>query len=375
MRQPRIVVVDDDRHMLRAVERVLNQDYEVIGTTNPKDALRLVRDFKPDLAILDIRMPELDGFELMKQLKDIWPHLDVILMTGSVHEIDAQLIRAIREKAFYFVQKPFDREVLQTLVQRCLELRRLNKENSHHVMLLQREIAEARAFQQSMLPKEQGRIGNVAVCARYIPCFELGGDLYDYAAHPSSTAFLIADVSGHGASAAMLTGIVKSAFHSAGADGYKPLSVVERVHSAIRAFGAERFITMVCVRWFPREARLEYVNAGHPPAIIWGQDSAPILIHATGPLISSALPNIALWNEETLRLSNQDRLLLFTDGVLEVEGEGGFFGLERMMNEISKHPGGGTDLLDGILGSAQEFSGGRPLEDDFTLLTANLANP
>src|SRR6266571_195662 len=210
MRQPRIVVVDDDRHMLRAVERVLNQDYEVIGTTNPKDALRLVRDFKPDLAILDIRMPELDGFELMKQLKDIWPHLDVILMTGSVHEVDAQLIRAIREKAFYFVQKPFDREVLQTLVQRCLELRRLNKENSHHVMLLQREIAEARAFQQSMLPKEQGRIGNVAVCARYIPCFELGGDLYDYAAHPSSTAFLIADVSGHGASAAMLTGIVKS---------------------------------------------------------------------------------------------------------------------------------------------------------------------
>jgi len=67
-------------------------------------------------------------------------------------------------------------------------------------------------------------------------------------------------------------------------------------------------------------------------------------------------------------------LLLFTDGVLEVEGEDGFFGLERMMNEISKHPGGGTDLLDGILGSAQEFSGGRPLEDDFTLLTANLAS-
>jgi len=63
--------------MLRAVERVLNQDYEVIGTTNPKDALKLVHDFKPDLAILDIRMPELDGFELMKELKDIWPHLDV----------------------------------------------------------------------------------------------------------------------------------------------------------------------------------------------------------------------------------------------------------------------------------------------------------
>ncbi len=103
-------------------------------------------------------------------------------MTGSVRELDAQLIRALREKAFYFLQKPFDREVLQTLVERCLDLRRLEKENQRHLKRLEQELAEARAFQQSLLPPEQGWVGGVSVAARYLPSSELGGDFYDYVA-------------------------------------------------------------------------------------------------------------------------------------------------------------------------------------------------
>ena len=69
---------------------------------------RVSRTFKPDLAILDIQMPEMDGFQLMEELQVLDPELDVIFMTGSVHEIDAKLVKAIRKEAFYFLQKPFD---------------------------------------------------------------------------------------------------------------------------------------------------------------------------------------------------------------------------------------------------------------------------
>jgi len=372
MRLPRILVVDDDPGMLRAVERVLGHDYEVAGTRLPREALRIMHEFKPDLAVVDVRMPEMDGFELTHQLKSIRDDMDIILMTGSVHEIDANLIRAIREKAFYFLQKPFDREVLLTLVARCLELRRLEKENRRHLRRLEREIADARAFQQTMLPAEHGRIGNVSVFARYTPCSELGGDLYDYVGSSAGAALLIADVSGHGASAAMLTGIVKSAFRSAGADDYSPLSVLERVHTGVRAFSDERFISLICMRWFARGSKLEYVSAGHPPAVLWGKASTPTLIDATGPIISPAFPNLSLWKQETLQLRGQDRVLLFTDGILEVHGDTGLFGLEGILQEISKTPGGGLELLDRILQSVRNYSGGRPLEDDCTLLTANL---
>ena len=84
MRLPRILVVDDDPGMLRAVERVLGQDYEVAGTRLPREALRIMHEFKPDLAVVDVRMPEMDGFELTHQLKSIRDDMDIILMTGSV---------------------------------------------------------------------------------------------------------------------------------------------------------------------------------------------------------------------------------------------------------------------------------------------------
>src|SRR5580700_9231498 len=230
----RILVVDDDAGMLRSVERVLGQDYKVASTRSSREAVGLAGAFKPDLAILDIQMPEMDGFQLMEELQALDPELDIIFMTGSIHELDAKLIRAIRKDAFYFLQKPFDRGVLLSLVERCLELKRLDRSNRQHLLRVEKEIADARAFQQSMLAPRFAKVGGISVFADYIPCSELAGDFYDYVALPSDGAvILVADVSGHGASAAMLTGIVKSAFHAASSDVYEPVCIVERVANGI----------------------------------------------------------------------------------------------------------------------------------------------
>src|SRR5215472_16380699 len=208
--------------MLRSVERVLGQDYKVVGTRSPREAVGLAKTFKPDLAILDIQMPEIDGFQLMEELQALDPELDVIFMTGSVHEIDAKLIKAIRKDAFYFLQKPFDRGVLLSLVDRCIELKRLDRNNRDHLLRMEKELGDARAFQQSLLPPEFGKVGGISIFASYLPCSELAGDFYDYIALPPDGAvILIADVSGLGASAALLTGIVKSALHSASSKVYE----------------------------------------------------------------------------------------------------------------------------------------------------------
>ena len=106
MRTSRILVVDDDPGMLHAVERVLCASYHLIGTRSPRDALVKAAVVNPDLAIIDIRMPELDGFELMTRLKSQSAELDIILMTGSIDDLDEKLVRALRSPAFYFIQKP-----------------------------------------------------------------------------------------------------------------------------------------------------------------------------------------------------------------------------------------------------------------------------
>jgi sigma-B regulation protein RsbU (phosphoserine phosphatase) len=372
MRSARILVVDDEPGMLRAVERVLSEDHHVIGTRSSRDALSLAAEFNPDVAIIDIRMPDLDGFELLARLKARFPDLDVILMTGSVDDLDEKLVRAIRSPAFYFIQKPFDREVLKTLVERCIELRWRREDNRRHVVRLETEMAEARAFQQGMLPEREAVLNQLAISCRYTPYSGLGGDLYDYAAAGSGqTALLIADVSGHGVSAAMLTGIVKSAFHASHVDGFEPLAVVQRVWTGLSAFNTDRFVTLVAALVAPDGRQLRYVNAGHPPIALWGRGRELAWLGSTGPLVTPVLPG-STWDVPIVPIDEGDQLLLYTDGISEVIEDADGCSKARFNHAIERAPAGGALLLDAILAEVQHDLAGRPQPDDLTLLTARV---
>jgi phosphoserine phosphatase RsbU/P len=375
MKPARILVVDDEPGMLRAVERVLSGTHHVVGTRSSRDALSVAAEFAPDLAIVDIRMPDLDGFELMARLKARFPDLDVILMTGSIDDLDEKLVRAIRSPAFYFIQKPFDREVLRTLVDRCVELRWRRTEHRRHLKRLETEMDEARAFQQSLLPEREAVVNRLAICCRYTPCSGLGGDLYDYAAAASGqTALLIADVSGHGVSAAMLTGIVKSAFQASHVDGFEPLAVVQRVWTGLAAFSPERFVTLVAALIAPEKSQLRYVNAGHPPIVLWGGASQPMWLASTGPLVSPVLPG-STWDVRVAPIDEGDHLLLYTDGVSEVLADTDGCAEARFSTIIEQDSAGGAALLDAILAGVQHELAGHPQPDDLTLLTARVLGP
>jgi phosphoserine phosphatase RsbU/P len=372
MKPARILIVDDEPGMLRAVERVLSADHHVVGTRSSRDALSLAAEFQPELAIVDIRMPDLDGFELMAQLKTRFPDLSVILMTGSVDDLDDKLVRAIRSPAFYFIQKPFDRDVLKTLVERCMELRWRRDENRRHVKRLETEMAEARAFQQSLLPEREAVVNRLAISCRYTPCSALGGDLYDYATAGSGrTALLVADVSGHGVSAAMLTGIVKSAFHASHVDGFDPVAVVERVSSGLSAFSAERFVTLVAALVAADEGQLRYVNAGHPPMFLFGVSRDPIWLDSTGPLVSPVL-RASRWIAPAVPMNAGDQVLLYTDGVWDALADADGRAEHRFRNIIERASAGGLCVVDTLLADIHHELGGRPQSDDFTLLTARL---
>jgi sigma-B regulation protein RsbU (phosphoserine phosphatase) len=372
MKPARILVVDDDAGMLRAVERVLSEEHRVIATLRSREALSVAGEFHPELAIVDIRMPDLDGFDLMTQLKARFPALDVILMTGSVDDLDEKLVRAIRSRAFYFIQKPFDREVLKTLVERCLELRWRREDHRQNLKRLETEMAEARAFQQSLLPDRERIVNRVAVCCRYTPCSALGGDLYDYAAAAAGrTALLIADVSGHGVSAAMLTGIVKSAFHASHVDGFEPLAVVQRVSTGLAAFRPDQFVTLVAALISPEERQMRYVNAGHPPAVVWGRAREPQWLESTGPLVSPVL-TASTWRAPAVAIDEGDHVLFYTDGVSEPLADDDGRAEEPLTGAIRRASEGGVPLVDAILEEVHQKLVGLPQPDDLTLLTASV---
>lgn len=380
--------------MVRTIERILERRHQVSGFSEPRRALEAARSLRPQVAIIDVQMPDLDGFELTRALKEIDPLLRVILMTGSAFGADEKLIRAIEEQAFYFIHKPFDRKVLRALVARCLELRRLESENRRWVAHLEAQLEGARAFQQAMLPEPRARLGRLEVHTAYRPSLELAGDLCDYvpcdaegttdgsapSVAVSQVALLIADVVGHGASAAMLTALVKSSFHAARAEGYAPEAVVRRVSEGIAAFAVDRFVTLVAARVDLDTGVVELVNAGHEAVLI----ATPIAdqsaqepsgrftvrtVGSTGPLISPA-PIFAGIGWRTVREAFPPgaRLLLTTDGIVETQRDGEELGVGPLIAALESGRSG-EELIDTILGAVERFAPG-DAADDRTLLTA-----
>src|SRR5262249_15368107 len=234
------------------------------------------------------------------------------------------------------------------------------------------EITEARVFQQSLLPERERLVNRVSVCCRYTPCSALGGDLYDYAdAGAGRTAVLIADVSGHGVSAAMLTGIVKSAFHLAHVDGFEPDAVVRRVSTGLAAFSPDRFVTLVSGLISADEECLRYVNAGHPPIVAWGKTRKPAWLESTGPLVSPAL-TASTWRTSTLPMRAGDHLLLFTDGVWDTLADEDGRAEAALTSAITRAADGGAALLDTVLADVHRKLAGQPQPDHLTLLTASI---
>ena len=365
----RILVVDDDPGILHALSRILGRRHHVTCVSSGPAALEQAQRLRPDLAIVDIRMPEMTGFEVTRGLKAALRDVDVILMTGNAEEPDDNLIQAIDEGAFYFIQKPFDRRVLLALVNRCLELRRLREDRERYLRRVERELEEARQFQISLLPPPHFELAGLSIDARYLACTELAGDIYDYVeANDGAVALLIADVVGHGTSAAMMTAVVKAAFRASHVDDYEPRAVVERISEGIRDFDASRFVTLCCARVNPLRRELTYVNAGHPQPIVRTSLPTPLLLETTAPLLTSALSDLPC-EQATVEFGPGDSILFYTDGVTEAAGASAMFGPDRLVAMMMGGDRRGAGLLDDILKGVAAFTGSSKHQDDITLLT------
>lgn len=372
----RILAVDDDAAMLRTVERILSPSHDVRGASSGEEALRLFREQASDVAIIDIRMPGMDGYALTRAIKEIRPATEVILVTGSVSDLDEKLIRSVQERAGFFITKPFSRSVLTSLVDRCLEIQELERERDDLIRRLTEDLERARRFQLALLPRGLPRaFGPLQVAAAHLSCERVGGDLYDVAALPDGRLLLsVADVAGHGVAAALVTGMIKTVLVAGVREEPDLAATAAAVLDTLAPLSQQRMITLLLVLINPRTKSIDYLNAGHPPLIVWGGKDGPALLHATTPLLSFGLG----LSKEPVRshaFRPGDRLALYSDGLYEVRDPAGKeFGRERFTETVvaagpERLEQGAKRLLD----QAVQHAGGRPPEDDLTLLLAEFA--
>jgi sigma-B regulation protein RsbU (phosphoserine phosphatase) len=166
----------------------------------------------------------------------------------------------------------------------------------------------------------------------------------------------------------MMTGIVKTAFHTAHADNFAPSAVISHLQSSLRVFEDCRFVTVFCARLDANQQQLWYTNSGHPPAIVRRRDGSAVLLEATGPLVCPALADLPQ-EQVSVPFGAGDRLFVYTDGLAEAAGPQEMFGHARIRNLVTGTRLGGPALLEYLLEELTRFIGDKSYDDDVTVLT------
>ncbi len=372
---PSILVVDDEPGIQRALKRILSKKYDTEVVGSGEEALGRLEEKKYDIAIVDLRMPGMDGFQLLRTIKLYRPHTEVIIMSGSASE--EKLIEAIQDQAFYFVTKPFEKEVIETLVERCVWTQRLQRQNLAYTTQLERYLDQAKEFQASLLPAQFPAIAGVQCGIRYVPSEVLGGDFYDFhSISANRVAIVVADVFGHGVLAAMRTGIVKSLFAQAVRDDPSPSSVIHTINRGMNRFGGESPLTLFYGVLDVESMLLKYANAGHPGPLLCRTGGEIETLDSSAPLLGAgiALPKNP---EMEAQLARGDSVVLYTDGIVEaVDAKHRWFGLDNLLRTVREHSEQPPQVIaDELCRAARLFAaGGLPL-DDLTAIVLRFEPP
>lgn len=314
--EPRsVLVVDDEPGMRYTTRRILEPNYEVIEAGSGEEAIEKIGERHFNIALVDFRLPGISGLELLAAIKVVSPSTDVVIMTGSAKDPDEALLGAIRRKAFFFLRKPFSAAVLEVLVDRIAETQVLEESLQDHANRLEEDLESARIFQQALLPRRDWTSQQIEVAGLYVPSARLGGDLIDYWKLPDGgTALAVTDVMGHGASAAMMTGVVKAQLHTLAAMESDPARIIEQLDLALHGLTKDRFLTILLVIDGGVADGLRYCGAGHPPGILRMPDGTIIDLVSEGLPLNLPLPGHPTRSSTLLRREAGSRLLLMSDG-------------------------------------------------------------
>jgi len=327
-----ILIVDDYDASRALLTRMLSSaGYNCRETNNAADALKLVREEKPEVMLLDFKMPGMDGTDALKQLRsdpnpDI-AQLPVIMLTGH-GESEVQCLQAGADD---FVIKPVEVEVLRARIEAQLrvhslrlQLQQTNKDLEEWRRNHERDLAAARATQQSLIPPKKPQIAGWEIATCYYPVIEVGGDIYGWLPITKGRwLFWIADATGHGASAALLTTLAKLLFHHGHEEHDEPAAIMEAVNNDLRGiFAGRSFMSAMCVALDPQTGQASVVGAGHPPLLVTRFGRGTEAIPSSAPPLG--LVEQSQFVASNLELNRGDAFTLYTDGLFGTAMTGRF---------------------------------------------------
>ncbi len=379
-----ILVVDDDAISRKILAQLLaSAGHDCRECEDGAKALQLIHAKPPSLLLLDFDMPGLNGAEVLRRLRsDADPavaQIPTIMLTG--HGSEESEVSCLQAGADDFVTKPINAAVLRARIETQLRLRsmrrqleRQNDELEEWRRNLERDLAAARLTQQSLIPQKPPPLPGWQVATCYRPVIQVGGDIYGWLPMKDSRIlFWIADGTGHGAAAALLTTLAKLLFHYGSVEHDAPATVMERVNSDFRSiFGARSFMTAMCVALDPASGHASVVGAGHPPLLVSRDNGATESIASIAPPLG--LIEHPEFTETVIGFETGDAFLLYTDGLFgSAKDERRRLTPQRLEKMLDHSAPSAEALLKGILTQVAPDNAGDALPDDLAALAVRRA--
>ena len=377
-----VLVVDDEPPIRDILSFYLKRaGYRVLLAENGRMALDEMGKLQPDLILSDLRMPEMAGDALCQAVKGNPRTRDIYFMLVSAMDGLASKIGGLNLGADDMISKPFHAQEVMAKVESAFriiamqkELKRQNLELTHFQDRMTTELALAARLQMGLLPPIPGMACGIRYTHRYLPADGIGGDIYAILPLPDeSVAFMIADVSGHGVTAALISAMVKTFFESQVRLGQGPLAWAQAMNRDLaRSTLSEQFATAFLARLDPANDLMQYVAAGHvAPLLIRGGSQGgarrPSVLGGKGFMlgIEEGLP----FTEQSCPFAKEDRLIFYTDGLVEVEREDRLFlGDDGLLDLCGELPANEDEAADYIVNQAVKFNQTSPFVDDVTLV-------
>lgn len=380
----RILVVDDlpeNREVL--VKRLERQGHQTAEAENGRYALEMMAAGTYDLVLLDVMMPEVDGYTALGRMKadPALRHIPVI-MISALDEIES-VVRCIETGAEDFLPKPFNPTLLRARIGASLEKKAFRDQEQAYLRQieetqkrLEEELQEAAKYVISILPAPMEK--PFPISWAYDPSTELGGDSFGYHwIDDTHFSIYLLDVCGHGVGAALLSVAAINVLRSGSLKEVDFLDPAQVLAGLNETFQMERHNNMYFTIWYgvyhAPSRRLQYASGGHPPAILLNPESGADVVQpleVTGMLIG-AMPGMT-YDSQTITIPENARLFVFCDGAYEIKRpDGTMISYDHDFLPFLSRKGRSKTLPDDVLKWIRAIHTGKDLDDDYSFLAVD----
>jgi len=371
-----ILIVDDEPVNVQVLVNQLKlEGYSVLTAENGMEAINIIQNScVPDLLILDVMMPRMTGYHVCSLIRERFSlyQLPVLLLTAKNQIQD--IVAGFESGANDYLAKPFDRRELTARVDMLLTLKEaVSKHN--RLESIHKELEIARRIQFSILPEKLPEMPGLDIQVAYKPMDLIGGDFYDF--HYTDNrriGILVADVSGHGIPASLISSMVKIAFYMQAQFYDQPDKLLMNIHAALYGKCETHFVAASYIYIDLDRKKLLHSNAGHSPLIILKKNTGEVITIKSKGKILGVFP-IESCEMREIDIESGDRIILYTDCVTETRNVSGeYFGDERFHEYvISNADTSAAAFTHGIETHLAQWSGNKGLfEDDLTVVVTDI---